>query len=856
MAHHHDATIAPGETTRNAPVGFTPGEVVAGRYRMIGLLGRGGMGEVYRADDLTLGTSVALKFLPADTDRDQAALARFQAEVRIARQVSHPHVCRVFDIGTVGNRTFLTMEFVDGEDLATLLRRIGRLPAPKAVELGRQICAGLAAAHEQGVLHRDLKPANIMVDGHGRARITDFGLAVAGAATTAEFAGTPAYMAPELLAGHPASTRSDIYALGLVLYEMFTGDLPFRAVTLQQWHGAHSEIIPIPPSTRVGDIDPLVERMILACLEKDPARRPGSALALALSLPGGDPLAAAVAAGETPSPEMVAAAGGEGAASSRLAAVCLASTLAGLIALLLLTPYSTDLGLAPMMRSPDVLRDRAQEIADEFGYREPAVDSTDWMERDYDLLRWMADHLPSVDGRRQLRTIGPPVLFTYRRANVPLLPRDSGLITADSPAPSPGSADVRVVVDGSGRLREFAAPPHAATPTTDVPVSDALVFRRAGLDPARFTSVRANRVPPLAFDTRREWEGTRADAPALPIHVSAAWFENRIVWVHVTVPWSGASPLASTATRLPVVSFTFAAMLLLTLTVAGVFVYRNVRSGRGDRRGAAKLAGIAAFIDAVLYLTMTHTQPSVSAVANTLGDMLQRAAIGAGYIGVMYLAIEPFARRRVPNLLVGWARLLEGRWTDAGVARDFLIGISAGVVLSCSMHLANGLPSFVNLAKQTPVSGFSLVLYGSGLARIAPVPAVLSLVDNCLSTGLALFLLVVIARTYLSQRWALTVTALLAFTLLSGAENPWVEFPNALLSGFVLAWVVHTYGLLSFITLWSTYRLLVFGVSLGVVPTTWLAPYAWGTLATLATLSILAYRASLGTARTRRAETV
>src|ERR1700692_4661045 len=156
---------------------FLPGRLLEGRYRIIALLGKGGMGEVYRADDLTLGQPVALKFLPDEAARDQSLLERFKNEVRIARRVSHPNVCRVYDVGEMEGHTFFTMEYVDGEDLASLLRRIGRLPEDKALDIARQLCAGLAAAHTKGVLHRDLKPANIMLDGRGQVVITDFGLA-------------------------------------------------------------------------------------------------------------------------------------------------------------------------------------------------------------------------------------------------------------------------------------------------------------------------------------------------------------------------------------------------------------------------------------------------------------------------------------------------------------------------------------------------------------------------------------------------------------------------------------------------------------------------------------------------------
>src|SRR5215475_4484690 len=211
---------------------FLPGVVVGGRYRIAGLLGRGGMGEVYRATDLTLGQAVALKFLPETTAQDERALARFYNEVRIARQVTHPNVCRVYDVGQIQSLHYISMEFVDGEDLGSLLRRIGRLPVDKAIETARKICAGLGAAHEKGVLHRDLKPANVMIDGRGQVIIMDFGLAEQLQSDVRS--GTPAYMAPEQLAGTEVTVRSDIYALGLLLYEIFNGRRAFEAASLME----------------------------------------------------------------------------------------------------------------------------------------------------------------------------------------------------------------------------------------------------------------------------------------------------------------------------------------------------------------------------------------------------------------------------------------------------------------------------------------------------------------------------------------------------------------------------------------------------------------------------------------------
>ncbi|HEX8251547.1 MAG TPA: serine/threonine-protein kinase, partial [Thermoanaerobaculia bacterium] len=296
------------QPARVAESRFTPGLVVASRYRIVALIGGGGAGEVYRADDLKLGQRVALKYIPV---RDASSLDALYHEVRVGRQISHPNVCRLHDVVEVDGNHFITMEYVDGEDLASLLRRIGRLPSDKALSLTRDICAGLAAAHDRGFVHRDLKPANIMIDSRGSARITDFGLTSATGSGHAEFAGTPAYMAPEQLDRLAATPRTDLYALGLVMFEMFTGRRVFDAQSVGELRAQHAN----PkrrPSSIVRDVDPAVERVILRCVEEDPQARPQSVQEILQALPAGDPLQAALAPGETPSPEMVAAAARSG----------------------------------------------------------------------------------------------------------------------------------------------------------------------------------------------------------------------------------------------------------------------------------------------------------------------------------------------------------------------------------------------------------------------------------------------------------------------------------------------------------------------------------------------------------------
>src|SRR5688500_9266113 len=371
---------------------FISGDVLGERYRIFGLLGRGGMGEVYRADDLKLKQPVALKFLPESLSANGAALARFYKEVSVARQISHRHVCRVYDVGEYAGQHFISMEFVRGEELSSLLKRIGRLPQDKAVEVARQLCAGIAAVHERGVLHRDLKPANVMIDEQGDVRITDFGIAALAEEVSGREAmsGTPAYMSPEQLEGQELTIKSDLYSLGLVLYEVFTGKKAFQASSLPELLGLRrSDTTPTSPMQFVPDLDPLVERVIFRCLEKDPAQRPASALQVAAALPGGDPLAAALAAGETPSPEMVAAAPKEGILRPQIAVALFISFLVLLAICGWVTKYSAVYRMTPLDQPPAALRAHARDVIRKLGYTQPPVDSADGVVLKQDYLQYI-----------------------------------------------------------------------------------------------------------------------------------------------------------------------------------------------------------------------------------------------------------------------------------------------------------------------------------------------------------------------------------------------------------------------------------------------------------------------------------
>jgi serine/threonine protein kinase len=473
-----DTIVAPASAItppRGPQERFPPGTLLASRYRIVSRLGKGGMGEVFRADDLILGQRVALKFLPESAKGNVNLLTRFYDEVRIARQVSHKNVCRVYDIGEIDGEPYLSMEYIDGEDLGSLLRRIGRLPADKASEFARKLCAAVAAAHAQGVLHRDLKPANIMIDSRGELRVTDFGLAAIAEQLHGDEIrhGTPAYMAPEQLTGTEVSAQSDLYAVGLILYEMFTGKLPLQADTIAEITRLRQESRATNPSTLIGDLDKAVERAILRCLEPDPKMRPASALALSAALPGGDPLAAALADGVTPSPEIVAAAGPTGALSPKIAIPALAGIAVGMIVFCLTIPRVHLMKLVPMENPPEVLTAKARDIVRSLGYTDPPADRTSSFFADYGNVPFMQSKGRNMVEWARLFAQPPSAIgYWYRQSPAPLAAErfsSNGVASfGDPPVTVPGM--LTVVMDMDGSLRRFVAvPPEREAPPAGSP---------------------------------------------------------------------------------------------------------------------------------------------------------------------------------------------------------------------------------------------------------------------------------------------------------------------------------------------------------------------------------------------------
>ena len=402
---------------------------------------------------------------------------------------THLNVCRVFDIGEVDGQPFISMQYIDGEDLASLLLRIGRLPEDKAIEITRRLCAGLAAAHSQGVLHRDLKPANIMIDARGQVLITDFGLAgLAEEIHGAEVhSGTPAYMSPEQLAGREVTAKSDLYALGLVLYEMFTGRRAFEAETLAELIRLREESRPAEISSVVREIDPAIERVILRCLDPDPKNRPASALAISAALPGGDPLAAALAAGETPSPEMVAASGKREGLRPAVAIACLAAILIALAAVVFVNSRLMFVSMVNLEMPPEALAVQARKIIRQLGYTAPVADRASDFEYDTANLEYLRTHNKRGADWWSLANSQPvPIAFWYRESPRPLEPETLGgqaHVTRNDPPPRI-SGMTTIVVDLQGRMLSFLAiPPQLdeSPPATREPDASEL-FAAAGLD--------------------------------------------------------------------------------------------------------------------------------------------------------------------------------------------------------------------------------------------------------------------------------------------------------------------------------------------------------------------------------------
>lgn len=778
---------------------FTPGVMLADRFRIIALLGKGGMGEVYRADDLKLGQQVALKFLPLSLAADTARLARLYSEVRLGRTVSHPNVCRVYDVMEWEGHHFISMEYIDGEDLASLLRRIGKLPHAKALDIARDVCAGLAAAHGIGVIHRDLKPANVMIDGRGTARITDFGLAALAEDLSAreEIAGTPAYMAPEQLLGREVTARSDLYALGLILYEMFTGKRLFEARSAGEIVAQHESGRSHSLSQETRDIEPAVQRVILRCLEEKPESRPLSIHAVIAALPGGDPLQAALDAGETPSPEMVAAAGESGALRPAVGLALMAAVITLILMNAVVSKRVMLYGRTSLPKKPDVLADRSRAILAEAGYAQPPADVA------YN-FGWNNDYFESERGRREnFDAVRPsPVVFYYRESPRELVAKsDERRVTSyEPPLTVPGMANVEI--DANGRLIRFAVvPPEAEDPPSQPRTVDWMRFvAEAGIDAATLRPARPRWRVPVDSDEKAAWEGQYREQPGVTVRVEAASHHGRPVWFSVIPPWQKADRVgyAGAPSVSKLVEMLTAIIGFFSIWGALFLAHRNLRRARGDRRGAIRLA---LFLMVVVFLAKVFRADHAWSITdeNEIFAEIMREAIVAGVVAwLIYIAIEPYFRRRWPRLLISWTRLLAGRLRDPMVGRDVLIGAASGCLCTLVVKVSIVAPTWFGRPPEPPIRTFFTAL--TELRHVG----YLVLWSLQLAIGVAIVTAFVFLLFHIVTRSAIVATVLLGVVMLTVSPGrTMTQQAASVLVAIVAVVIFRRYGLLSFAALLS-----------------------------------------------------
>ena len=667
---------------------FLPGTKVADRYRIVSLLGRGGMGEVYRADDLRLGQPVALKFLPPELAKDAKRLEYFHNEVRLARQISHPNVCRVYDIGDVDGQYFISMEYIDGEDLKTLLARIGRLPTDKANEIAQQLCAGLAAAHANKVLHRDLKPANIMIDGQGQVRLTDFGLAATSldGNSVIGMSGTPSYMAPEQLLKGEATVQSDLYSLGLILFEILSGQAYHAAKSVEELREMHlSSSSSKQLSDLMESIDPATEAAIARCLEKEPTDRPASASALASQLPGGDPLAAALAAGQTPSPELVAAAGDKTEFSPRIGAFLLASVILAAFALLWLSTKVIFVNRLEI-RKPGFLVEKANTLLRRFGNRVPNDVAYGFEPRPDDIqyATPTSERMWKGFGKPTTRESGSHGLrFWYREtpgtffANGIFNRNGFGYIKCRVRNWMPRwttQGMTGVELDHRGNLvgyrtvpirRTEEQPQHESPDWLEWFDEDAIGFDLSTLELTDW-----QRTPRDAFDHYQSWQGTPPGCDEI-IYVHAAAYRGKPTMFEI-LPETLVKPKPDDGrNNIPT---DWSSLFAVAFILLGI---RNWLSKVGDRKSTIALASYVFVIGLLSFFLQASYCRYISL---TFRSAIAFGGAQAIEIALYYIAFEPSIRRFIPRLLISSTRLLRGGVTDSLVGRDLLIGTCVAVL--------------------------------------------------------------------------------------------------------------------------------------------------------------------------------
>ena len=633
---------------------WEPGQLVAQRYRIIQMLGRGGMGEVYLAADRELNEQVALKRLRV------GSWDLLRREVGLARKVTHEHVCRVFDLGPTDQQPFFSMEYVAGQTLDKLLKSTGALTEKRALCVAEQICLGLQAAHAKQVLHRDLKPGNVLIDERGDVRLTDFGLACVAEDEHAVAGGTLVYMSPEQLSGGKVTAASDIYSLGLLLFELYTGRRLFQTTTIDEALAERRQfqLIEQPEDFQLPS---LVRETIGKCLALRPEDRPPSADSVSKLLSG--------------TLESIADRATNRTWNRPLAIGVLAIVVLGLAVIVGLADGTSLVGKTSP-RQPWLLDEDANKVLRKLDLPAPADSATGFVSHRVNPL---VPENTICFFKRQSPTLLLPNLFfpiDYRLWQTFCV----GHVTLDNPVPlQPGMASV--LLDSQGGLLRLHVVQDTQIPTTArvFALAEWIDFLPEDCRQLEWRKTEQSSIlgePILSYDNIQQWTGTKGDSNEA-WQLTVAHQQGRLVYLDCAsqaVLTERANQQQTQSTRLSIGTELYFAILLLAICGA----LGNIWLGRCDLRSALKVA-VAVSLTALVghYLVANHVW-----TMNEL-DILEIGLAMSLYLGfiawVAYVAYEPLVRRYLPDSFITWGRLLTGRVNDWLIGRDLLIGIALAV---------------------------------------------------------------------------------------------------------------------------------------------------------------------------------
>lgn len=804
-----------------------------GKYYIEKRLGRGGMGEVYQAHDELLDRSVALKFLPPDRASDPVWIERLKQEVKTASSVSDPHVCQVHDYQEADGHKFLVMALAAGGSLVTQLSLLpsGRFAPEDVNAYARQLCDGLCAVHESGLVHRDLKPANILLDEKGRVKVADFGLAVLADHVRPEEAehGTWQYMAPEQLE-HPRqlpSVRTDLYSLGVILYELLTGTRPYTANSPDELRKRQSTAAP-RPSDLVKGLDPLFDRAILWCLERDPKNRPASARDVKNALP---PL----------TPTKTAEEGETGTLRPWVAVALFAAVLLGLSLLAAVADQTMAYRQLPEVKIREVLSDGAEQMLAVL--RPVEKDDTKWVphtgyEWDVDLLKEAATKRPD-SWRTPPEARAPLVYFWYRSDRGAPTP-----LNRITPADPPGTAEATacVILDPEGNLLEYYAVPYRV-PKTAPKEREA---QRADCERQLFEVAKLNRAAYERVPARKRPTTFADDVWALDEKGGAGRFvelascDGRVVYFRVSSGrpegkdrMEGANIVGSRDRKL---ASDVSILIVMLAAVASLpLVYINWTKGRADVTGAVRVVCLYVGMSLVSWALITQHTLVISTERVLLMNALGALVFWGGLILIFYLAVEPYLRRWWPERLSSWNRVLSGKLLAPLVGRDVLVGVLAGGCAAIPLRAAAALQGTFYLPT---------LIYEPFTPNV-PSGLLFGLASYAILRAAGTFVLLLLFGLIVRREW---VSAAVVIGLLgSGArlnlptmpENTPLTWLGAILYMGVTVCVAIRFGWLALLT-------CSFVVSiLNVMPLTF-APHAWYASTTVTTFVVLVGLAGFG----------